>query len=365
MFAQTPSAALTSASPSDAALDELCQRLRSAAAELDRSGQWPAAQMQWCAQAGVFRWFIPPEFGGWGWSEQQILAGYLKLSKCCMTTTFVLTQWQAACRRIVASDNTELKQQLLPLMAQGGLMVTVGISHLTTSRQHVGRPVLAAHEQADGSLTLEGYSPWVTAAPAADVIVVGATLQDGRQVLCALPKTRSGVKAGPGQPLVALTASCTDEVLLDSVHIKPAEILAGPVENVMSSGAGGGTGGLQTSTLAIGLSQAAVDFLAAQAEHRSELVTVTDKLRSDCEHLHQALVHLTDGGASMSAGELRQRANSLALRSTQAALSAAKGAGFVATHVTGRMAREALFFLVWSCPQPVVAANLCELAQLS
>lgn len=243
-------------------------------------------------------------------------------------------------------------------------MVTVGISHLTTSRQHVGRPVLAADVQADGSLILNGYSPWVTAAPAADILVVGATLQDGRQVLCALPSTRLGVKAGLGQPLVALTASCTDEVLLDGVHIKPAEILAGPIENVMSSGTGGGTGGLQTSTLAIGLSQAAVDFLAAQAEHRPELVPVTDKLRSDCENLHQALIDLTDGGAAMSAGELRQRANSLALRSTQAALSAAKGAGFVASHVTGRMAREALFFLVWSCPQPVVAANLCELAQL-
>jgi hypothetical protein len=28
------------------------------------------------------------------------------------------------------------------------------------------------------------------------------------------------------------------------------------------------------------------------------------------------------------------------------------------------MAREALFFLVWSCPQPVMQANLCELAGL-
>ena len=33
-------------------------------------------------------------------------------------------------------------------------------------------------------------------------------------------------------------------------------------------------------------------------------------------------------------------------------------------HSAGRMAREALFFLVWSCPQPVMQANLCELAGL-
>ncbi|RMF36913.1 MAG: acyl-CoA dehydrogenase, partial [Planctomycetota bacterium] len=75
---------------------------------------------------------------------------------------------------------------------------------------------------------------------------------------------------------------------------------------------------------------------------------------------------LTAGQAAgtWTAADLRQRANSLVLRSTQAALTAAKGAGFVATHPTGRWAREALFFLVWSCPQPVAAANLCELAQI-
>ncbi len=346
-------------------LNALCEQLSNAATALDLSGQWPAAQMQWCGQAGVFRWFIPAAYGGWDWSEQQILDGYLALSQSCMTTSFVLTQWHAACRRIVASENASLKQQLLPRMAAGEIFVTVGISHLTTSRQHLGRPVLAAQLQADGSLVLDGYSPWVTAASAADVIVVGATLQDGRQVLCALPSQRDGVEANPGQMLVALTASCTDQVQLNGVKIAPEEVLAGPVENVMAAGAGGGTGGLQTSTLAVGLSLAAIGFIEEQAIRRSDLSPVALKLRGDCEQLRQALRNLTDGVGSITAAELRQRANSLALRSTQAALSAAKGAGFVATHLTGRLAREALFFLVWSCPQPVVAANLCELAQLS
>ena len=60
--------------------------------------------------------------------------------------------------------------------------------------------------------------------------------------------------------------------------------------------------------------------------------------------------------------ELRARANSLVLRATQAALAAAKGTGYVVGHPAGRWCREALFFLVWSCPQGVLNANLCELA---
>ena len=66
--------------------------------------------------------------------------------------------------------------------------------------------------------------------------------------------------------------------------------------------------------------------------------------------------------ASPNTDTIRQRANTLVLRATQAALAASKGAGFVAGHPAERMVREALFFLVWSCPQPVLNANLCELA---
>lgn len=346
-------------------LAELCQRLREAAPALDSAGSWPAEQIRWCAAAGVFRWFIPTSFGGYGWNEQQILAGYLALSQSCLTTTFVLTQWQAACRRVLASQNLSLQQQLLPAMAAGELFATVGISHLTTSRQHVAQPVLMAHTLPDGCLQLNGYSPWVTAGSAADILVLGATLDDERQVLCAVPARRAGIAAGPGQPLVALTASCTDQVLVHQVHVAPHEILAGPVPDVMSLNSGGGAGGLQTSTLAVGLSLAAVKFLQTQAQQRPDLKAVADKLAADCEQLRLALVDLTAGTSNISTGEVRQRANSLALRTTQAALSAAKGAGFMATHPAGRMAREALFFLVWSCPQPVVAANLCEFAQLS
>jgi hypothetical protein len=40
-------------------------------------------------------------------------------------------------------------------------------------------------------------------------------------------------------------------------------------------------------------------------------------------------------------------------------LLVAKGAGFVATHPAQRWARQALFFLVWSCP-PQVAEELLE-----
>jgi hypothetical protein len=49
------------------------------------------------------------------------------------------------------------------------------------------------------------------------------------------------------------------------------------------------------------------------------------------------------------------------VRAAQAALTATKGAGYVTGHPVERLVRESLFFLVWSCPQAVTDAFLCDL----
>src|SRR4029079_8957033 len=133
----------------------------------------------------------------------------------------------------------------------------------------------------------------------------------------------------------------------------------------MSSGVGGVTGSHETSTLAIGLAWAAIDFLAAEAAKRPDLSEPMLALRAEHEGLLCDLLEVVRGMSACTKESIRQRANSLVLRATQAALSAAKGTGYVLGHPAGRWCREAMFFLVWSCPQPVSAANLCELAGIA
>jgi alkylation response protein AidB-like acyl-CoA dehydrogenase len=334
-------------------LTQLCDSLRDAAPALERNdgtAHWPQAQLAMCAEADVLRWFLPRAYGGWEWSERRQLEGYLAISQACLTTAFVITQWQAAAKRIALGTSEAARAQWLPAMARGDAWATVGISHLTTSRQHVRAPVLAARRLASGEYVLSGFSPWVTGAAQADVLVVGATLADHNQILCAVPGDRPGIAAGAGTRLVALSASCTDQVRFDDVTVQPDEIIAGPSPNVMQTGVGGGAGGLQTSTLAIGLTASAVGFLQAEARQRPELADVAHKLAADAEELRAALLDLADGNQPITPAKLRERANSLVLRSTQAALVAAKGAGFVADHPAGRWCREALFFFSLELP---------------
>ncbi|MCH8042379.1 MAG: acyl-CoA/acyl-ACP dehydrogenase [Planctomycetes bacterium] len=346
--------------PDDPALDELCAALSERADSVE-DGRWPQEQLDLCGQAGVYEWFLPTQWGGQQWSDVDIIRGYLRLSAACLTTTFIITQRTGACRRIAACDNLALKEELLPKLLTKDSFATLGISHLTTSHRHLAKPVQRA-EPRDGGVLLDGFSPWVTGGPQADIVVTGAVTDDGRQVLVALPMDLPGIDVREPAQLVALAASHTGPVHYDKVFVDEKWLIAGPGKDVMASGVGGKTGGVQTSTLAIGVATSAIAYIAEQATARPELQPACDQLRAECDQLQSDLIGSLLGTVASSNDELRTRANSLVLRATQAALTAAKGAGYIIGHPVGRWCREALFFLVWSCPQSVMEANLCELA---
>jgi len=349
--------------PDAAETETLCSFLASAAPNYRTVRDWPERSLHACASAGVFRWFLPKSCGGFGWSESDQVLGYLRLAAADLTTTFVITQLIGACKRIAGSENLIPSNRYLHALLAGEKFATVGISHLTTSSQHLGAPILLAVPDGDG-YRLDGMSPWVTGAAAADLIVVAATLSDERELLAAVPTLTAGVTCGSGAELVGLSASRTDRVTLTNVRVESDMLLAGPMHGVLRAGAGAGTGGLQTSTLAAGLSRAAVDYLMKESKKRADLVEIAEQLDQQTRALCNALVDAA-GGVACDPGVLRGQANRLVMRTTQAAMTAAKGAGYVDSHCVGRWCREALFFLVWSCPSPVAHEHLCELAGMA
>ncbi len=352
--------------PDDPALGALCEQLAERAGAIDATGDWPGDSLRLCGEAGVFRWFLDPTFGGLDWNSEQVVRGYLALASACVTTTFVITQRTGACRRIAEGENDDLKAKLLPPLATGQMHATVAVSHLTTSGRHLNRPVLRATRKGD-VWTLDGFSPWSTGADHSDVIVTAATVIEAdeptaEQILVAVPSDLPGLLTPPPPQFVGLSAAHTGRVEFDRVEVSDDYRVQGPVENVMSAGRSTMTGGHETSTLAMGLAAAAIEFLHGESDVRDDLIAIRKALEAEHTDLLENLLALTRGEPACSTQTLRQRANSLVLRATQAALAAAKGTGYVAGHPAGRWCREALFFLVWSCPQPVMNANLCELA---
>ena len=313
-------------------------------------------------------------------SSYSLLRFYVWLASGCLTTAFVMTQRSAAVRRIETSSNESTSETLLSSLREGVTFATVGISHLTTSRRHLSQPPLRAVPTDEGWL-LEGFSPWVTGARFADTLVVGAVEVDTasesskpRELLFAIPRSRLGVEVEPCGELMALNGSATGPVRFEQVVASEAEVLHGPVENVMevssrkapaedcsaSSNSKGGAGGLHTSALAIGHAAQAIEYLLSKSRQRVELIPIAEGLRKQWQAAFGELCWMDSQEGPHDQVSMRKKANDLALNCTQAALVAAKGVGFTDGHDVGRWCREALFFLVWSCPQSVAQAHLCS-----
>jgi alkylation response protein AidB-like acyl-CoA dehydrogenase len=165
--------------------DDLAHRIRSVCRELEqradvtqRDGPWASGATELLAGNGILAAFVPAECGGIAASEQAVLHALMEIAASCLTTALALSQWAAAVR-IIASGPETVRAALLPPLARGDSFTTVGISQITTSRQHLGRPVLVARRAAEG-WRLDGLCPWVTGADASDTIVTGAATEDGR-----------------------------------------------------------------------------------------------------------------------------------------------------------------------------------------
>ncbi len=341
-------------------------RMLNRAPEPDSADIWPAGQLELLADAGGYRWNIPREFGGDGADTCEMLEVYRELAAGSLLTAFILTQRNAACQRIGMSANGAAKSRLLPALCSGELFATVGISHLTTSRQHLGSPaVTAVPDSHSNGYRLHGSVPWATGALAADVLVTGGTLADGSQLLAAVPTSQNGVRIHAPVALMGLSSSQTSIVELENVAVGPDEILHGPIARVMSSGTGGGAGSLGTSAVAIGTAEGTLRRFRKEVDRRPELAEFLEPLENEAVGLTLLLrqsAKMGDEAQVQDAEEIRRRANSLVLRSAQAWLAATKGAGFIAGHPAERAVRESMFFLVWSCPQQVLAGNLRELS---
>jgi len=337
--------------PDPAAVASACAALDAAAPRTRVDGPWRSGAWAALADTGLLAGFIPLARGGSGAREAALVAALVAVAEHCLTTALAITQWAGAVR-LLTGGPADLQAALLPALARGERLATVGISQLTTSRQHTA-PALTASRDA-GGWRLDGLCPWVTGADSVDTIVTGAATADGGQRFFIVETAAPGLTVEPPLEMLALSGSRTSAVHF--VGVRPAAIIA-PADRD-----GPRTGGLATTALAVGSTRASLATLTAEATRRADLMPIAEQVAADVDALAARLAEAARIGIDREDRDrLRADANGLVIRAAQAALVACKGAGFVRGHPVERLVRESMFFLVWSCPQAVTHAVMCDL----
>ena len=191
------------------------EELFPAATETDRADVLPARLLDELARAGLYGLGGPPASSGIDADFPTVCRVIEVLASGCLTTTFVWIQHLGAIRAAASSDNAAIAEWVEPLCSgrrRAGLALGGAVP---------GPPTLVAREAPDGWL-LTGTSPFLSGWGRIDIVHTAARTVDGRLVWALVDAAESDSFSVERLELVALNATATVRADFRD-HAVPAE----------------------------------------------------------------------------------------------------------------------------------------------
>ena len=335
------------------------------------------ANFQALAEAGLLGMALPKSYGGLDASGATQRAVTEILASYCGVTTFTQAQHHGPSRMIANGPNEELKQALLPDLANGRKLCAISFAHL----RRPGPPVLRADPVA-GGYRLNGTAPWVTGWGVMQQVVFGATLPDGRFVYLWTPGRRqdfqdlfAAVEAPDGNwgsftasdplPLCAMNASATVEIKLHNWFIPQTHWLSESDRETMQRNDRNGV--LGATSMPLGCTAASLRVLS-EAARRRNILPIQRAFESFTAEWKEAKAQVQEwnsrgGEQEFFTNAIRVRAWCIeqAVRAAHAAVTASSGAANALTHPAQRLLREAMFYTIQAQTEEVMDATLSRL----
>jgi alkylation response protein AidB-like acyl-CoA dehydrogenase len=311
------------------------------AMQVDRLDVLPPAHLDALAAQGLFGAPAPREAGGLGLDLRELSAVVAEVAGGCLATAFVWIQHFRLVMTLAAdAAPPALRDRWLGPACRGSLRGGIALTGLMP-----GPPLLRARP-ADGGWRVDGTAPWVTGWGLVHLLVVVARGPGDTAVTLLMDAADQRGLTVSRQRLSAVDASRTVRLGFDGVVI-PGERLAGqaPFDPAASTQ----PEGLRVNgSLALGVAGRCCRLLGPGP--------LDDELTACRERLDDAL---GAGAAAMAAA--RAAASELAIRAT-AALAVRDGSTSVTVDQHAqRLAREAVFLLVFGSRPAIKSALLHQL----
>ena len=309
-----------------------------AAQDIDRAPAVPRAALDALADAGLYGLLGPVEMGGLDAGPEVTAAVFEALGGGSLAAAFVWVQHHTTVRAIAESTN-ELRLEWLPGLCSGRTRSGIAVAAL----RRPGPPAMVAEPDGDG-VVLHGFAPWVTGWGLIDVVLVAA--RDGEQVLWALVDATTGPALRAHRlRLAAVDSSSTVRLSLDGLVVPASRIVGRQLYSQWRAGEAPGLA--RSGFLAIGVAQRCVRLLGDQAGDLSRMV----------DQARRRLFSVDQEGVVAA----RVEASLTALRAATALVAAGGGSSIEVDHPAQRLAREAMFLLVFAQTQEIRRTQVQDL----
>ncbi|MPQ98896.1 acyl-CoA dehydrogenase [Modestobacter sp. I12A-02628] len=318
-----------------------------AAGEVERAGRVPSGHLAALADAGLYGLTGPADAGGLAADALTVQTVVELLAGGDLATTFVWLQHLGVVR-LVADAPGPLRAAHLEDLCAGRLRAGIALQ----AANRPGPPAVRARLDG-GDVVLDGAVPWVTGWDHVDVVLVAARTADDDVVLLLVDAVAGGTLAVRPQTTVAVTASATVDLTLRG-HRVPAGRLVLQVP-FLRWRAGDQAGLRLNGSLALGVAGRCARSVRELAADRPALGALAEALTRAVDDARRTL----DTAAPAELPAARAAASALAHRASGALVTAAGSAAIGAGHPAQRLAREALFLLVFGS-RPAVRTALLD-----
>ncbi|MBC8063503.1 MAG: acyl-CoA/acyl-ACP dehydrogenase [Chlorobia bacterium] len=355
------------------ALQYLHDEVRPQAQEIDLSVDALRQALDGLCSRDLMALKRPAEYGGPALTEESFRVFQEETARVSGALAFLQTQHQSAVSMIAKSENSELKGEYLPKMANGEKLVGIGFSQL----RRPGPPVMRAVES-DGGYLLTGHVPWITGWSFYPEFLIGATLPDGSALFAVVPLADSDsqgtIRISEPMELAAMGTAMTVTADFDGWFV-PSSLVAFIKP----------TGWIQNNDMinialqghfALGCALGALDVLKAAADKRGfaflhDVHGYLSQELADCKVETELAQKGPESDSNSASGITEQRLNvrawaiDLAVRCAHASVTASSGAANSLKHPAQRIYREALVYTVSAQTTPIMEATLKRLTRLN
>ena len=305
-----------------------------AAAETDAADAVPRKHLDLFAEAGLYGLAGSVQYGGLGAGPATVRAVVEVLAGGCLATTFVWAQHQGLVRALERADPSPGRDDWLRRLCRGQTRAGLALGGLLP-----GEIRLHAEPAGDGWV-VDGTSPWVSGWGLVDVVLVAARAPDDTVAWLIVDAVEGDGLAPHRQHLGAVDASVTVTAEFRAHHVSGDRLIRvepfSPEQYNMPDVL------RQNGYLALGVAGRCCRLLGP---------TPFDAELAGCRDRLGAAEAADIGAARAAAAHLAQRASS--------ALVVASGSRAAVRHEhPERLAREALFLLVFGSRPPIRTALL-------
>lgn len=247
------------------------KEIRSRAAEIDRTDEFPWDLYRRMGELGLLGMTVPPEYGGagadtltWAVVQEELARGSAAVADSQLLVKLMTDM-------IVRNGSEEQRRTHVPALARGEKICVIAQTEPGTGSDVAGIQT-SAQPIGDGWI-LNGTKRFITAAHVCDLAVVVATTdrQRGREgvALFLVPFGTLGFSRGAKEDLMGVRGLATGELLFEECRVPAASLLAAPGEGFKRAMASLDTGRIGMGAEAVGIAQAAMEEAIGYARQRS------------------------------------------------------------------------------------------------